>query len=54
VVGHAGARLLVDLADRTGLSAAFGAALASMRQGEAGHDPGRVAIDVAVMLAERR
>jgi len=25
-----------------------------MRQGEAGHDPGRVAIDVAVMLAERR
>ena len=32
VVGHAGARLLADLADATGLTSAFGDALASLRQ----------------------
>jgi hypothetical protein len=52
VVGHAGARLLADLAGATGLDAAFSQALVSMRQRSSGHDPGRVAVDVAVMLAD--
>jgi hypothetical protein len=52
VVGHAGARLLVDVADATGLTDAFGEALAGLRQRKGGHDPGRVAVDVAVMLAD--
>jgi Transposase DDE domain group 1 len=52
VVGHAGARLLADVADATGLTRAFGQALAGLRQRQAGHDPGRVAVDVAVMLAD--
>jgi hypothetical protein len=52
VVGHAGVRLLADLADATGLSEAMSEALAPLRQRERGHDPGRVAVDVAVMLAE--
>jgi hypothetical protein len=52
VVGHAGTRLLADLADTTGLTAAFGDALAGLRRRDAGHDPGRVAVDLAVMLAD--
>jgi hypothetical protein len=52
VVGHAGARLLVDLANATGLSRAMSDELASLRQRESGHDPGRVALDLAVMLAD--
>jgi hypothetical protein len=52
VVGHAGARLLADVADVTGLTAAFSEALAPLRVRRAGHDPGRVAVDVAVMLAD--
>lgn len=53
VVGHAGARLLADIADATGLTEAFSVALAGLRQRQGGHDPGRVAVDVAVMLADR-
>src|SRR6059058_5080510 len=52
VVGHAGARLLADLADATGLTAAFSDALAPLRVRQSGHDPGRVAVDLAVMLAD--
>ena len=52
VVGHAGARLLADLADATGLSSAFSDALAGLRQRQGGHCPGRIAVDVAVMLAD--
>ncbi len=52
MVGHAGARLLADLADATGLSTAMSDALAPLRQRESGHDPGRVAVDLAVMLAD--
>lgn len=52
VVGHAGARLLADLADATGLTSAFSQALAGLRQRQGGHDPGRIAVDVAVMLAD--
>src|SRR5438874_686834 len=52
VVGHAGARLLADLADATGLTGAFSEALAPLRVRRSGHDPGRIAVDVAVMLAD--
>ncbi|MEU8080703.1 IS1380 family transposase [Catellatospora citrea] len=52
VVGHAGTRLLADVADATGLTSAFGDALACLRQRQSGHDPGRVAVDLAVMLAD--
>ncbi len=52
VVGHAGARLLADVADATGLTGAVGEALAGLRQRQGGHDPGRVAVDVAVMIAD--
>jgi Transposase DDE domain group 1 len=52
VVGHAGARMLTDLADATGLSATMSEALAPLRRRDRGHDPGRVALDLAVMLAD--
>jgi hypothetical protein len=52
VVGHAGTRLLTDLADATGLYEAMSLALGPLRQRASGHDPGRVALDVAVMLAD--
>ena len=52
VVGHAGTRLLADLADATGLTGGFGEALAGSRQRQGGHDPGRVAVDLAVTLAD--
>lgn len=52
VVAHAGARLLVDLAEATGLTGAFSDALASCRQRRGGHDPGQVAAHLAAMLAD--
>jgi hypothetical protein len=52
VVAHAGGRLLTDLAEATGLQRQFSEALAGLRQRDTGHDPGRVAVDVAVMLAD--
>ncbi|MFL6115224.1 MAG: IS1380 family transposase [Catenulispora sp.] len=52
VVSHVGARLLADLAEATGLAGAFGEALAGSRTRGGGHDPGQVAADLAVMLAD--
>lgn len=52
MVGHAGARLLADLADTTGLTSAFSQAFAGLRQRRGGHDPGRIAVDLAVTLAD--
>ena len=52
MVSHAGARLLADLADATGLTSTFSQALAGLRQRQGGHDPGRIAVDLAVMLAD--
>jgi Transposase DDE domain group 1 len=52
VVGHAGARLLADIADATGLTAGFSTGLQPLRQRRSSHDPGRIAVDVAVMLAD--
>ena len=44
VVNHAGARLLADLADATGLTAAVSEALALLRRRDRGHDPGSPSI----------
>ncbi|MGC5055107.1 IS1380 family transposase, partial [Micromonospora sp. DT48] len=52
VVGHAGTRLLADIADASRLTSGFSDALAVLRRRQAGHDPGRVAVDLAVMLAD--
>ena len=52
VVAHAGARLLCDLADRLGLSEGLSVALAPTKQRRRGHDRGRVAVDLAVALAD--
>lgn len=52
VVSHAGSRLLADLADSTTLTSAFSDALGQLRPRGTGHDPGRVAVDLAVMLAD--
>lgn len=52
VVSHAGSRLLADVADAAGVSAALSDALAGLRERRSGHDPGRVLTDVAVMLAD--
>ncbi|MBV6703426.1 IS1380 family transposase [Kitasatospora aureofaciens] len=52
VVSHAGSRLLADLADATGLTRAFSDALRRLRPRGTGHEPGRIAADLAVMLAD--
>lgn len=52
VVSHAGSRLLADLAEATGLTQAFSDALRRLRPRGTGHDPGRIAVDLAVMLAD--
>jgi hypothetical protein len=52
LVSHAGAALLVEVADRTGLTGELSSALAPTRERRSAHDPGRVLRDVAVMLAD--
>ncbi len=52
LVSHAGGALLVELADRVGLTDALSDALAETRERRSVHDPGRVLRDVAVMLAD--
>jgi Transposase DDE domain group 1 len=52
VVGHAGTRLLSDLADRLGLTAGLSTAMAPTKQRRRGHDRGRVLADLAVMIAD--
>jgi Transposase DDE domain group 1 len=52
LVGHAGAALLVGVADRTGLTRALSLGLAGMKERRSGHDPGRVVRDLAVMLSD--
>ncbi len=52
VVSHAGSRLLAELADRAGVTGLFGDVLAGLRERRSGHDPGRVLVDLAVMLAD--
>jgi Transposase DDE domain group 1 len=52
LVSHAGAALLVEAADRLGLTRALSQGLAGMRERRGRHDPGRVVRDLAVMLAD--
>lgn len=52
VVGHAGARLLSDLSDATGLTEGLSAAMAPTKKRRRGHDRGHVLVDVAVMIAD--
>jgi len=52
VTSHAGARLLCDVADLTGLTEALSVAMAPTKQRRRGHDRGRVLVDLAVMLAD--
>ena len=52
IVNHAGARLLADLAEQVGLTAALSTAMAPTKQRRRGHDRGEVLVDVAVMLAD--
>jgi Transposase DDE domain group 1 len=52
LVSRAGVVLLVELADRVGLTEALSDALAGTRERRSAHDPGRVVRDLAVMLAD--
>jgi Transposase DDE domain group 1 len=52
VAAHAGTRLVADMADGLGLTAGLSAAMAQTRQRRSGHDPGRVLVDLAVMVAD--
>jgi len=52
LVSHAGAALLVEAADRLGLTKELSRGLAPMRRRRGGHNPGRVVRDLAVMLAD--
>ena len=52
VVSHVGARLLADVAAATGLVEAFDRAVGGWRVRRSAHRPGRVLVDVAVMIAD--
>jgi Transposase DDE domain group 1 len=52
VVSHVGARLLADLADQTTLTGRLSAIFAGRTARQTAHDPGRVLVDLAVMLAD--
>ena len=51
-MSHAGTVLLGELADRIGLTALLSEAADGLRVRSAGHDPGRVLVDVAVAIAD--
>lgn len=52
LVSHAGAYLLVELADRLGLTAALSEAMAPTRERRSAHDPGVVLRDLAASVAD--
>ena len=52
VVSHAGSGLLVELADRLGLTAGLSGVMADTRRRRSAHDPGGVIRDLAVMLCD--
>jgi Transposase DDE domain group 1 len=52
LISHAGAFLLVELADRLGLTAALSEAMAPSRERRSAHDPGVVLRDLAVAIAD--
>lgn len=49
LVGHAGSRLLAEVAERSGLEAALSCALAPVSKRVRRHDPARVLVDLAVI-----
>jgi len=51
-VSHAGSALVALIADKSGLTGTLSIGLAGLRERRAGHDPGRVVRDLAVMLAD--
>ena len=51
-MAHVGARVLGDLADRTGLTADLSAALTPLKQRRRGHDRGQVLTQLAVAIAD--
>src|SRR5258707_13471713 len=51
LVSHAGSYLLVELADRLGLTAALAEAMAPTRERRSAHDPGVVIPDLAIAVA---
>ncbi len=52
MVSHAGAALLTQMAEKTGLTKALSRGLTGMRERRSPHDPGRVVADLTVMLAD--
>lgn len=52
IVSHAGARLLAELADRSGLTAGLSEAMAPTRERRSAHDPGVVLRDLIVSVAD--
>lgn len=52
VANHVGTRLLADLADAVGLTAALSVAMAPTKQRRRGHDRGDVLCDLAVAIAD--
>ena len=52
IASHAGSRLLAEMADASGLTEALPVAMGPLSQRRRRHDPGRVVVDVAVMLAD--
>jgi Transposase DDE domain group 1 len=52
IASHAGSRLLAEMADASGLTEALSVAMGPLSQRRRRHDPGRVVVDVAVMLAD--
>jgi Transposase DDE domain group 1 len=52
IAAHAGTRLLAEMAEVTGLNEAMSDALAPTVRRSRRHDPGRVLVDLALMLAD--
>ncbi len=52
MVSHAGARLLVDLADELGLTQQLSVAMAATKKRRRGHDRGEVLVNLTVALAD--
>jgi hypothetical protein len=52
VVSHAGSYLLIELADRVGLTAARSREFACLQRRRRAHDPGEVLRDLAVSIAD--
>jgi hypothetical protein len=52
LVSHAGSALLVEVAEKTGLTGMLSSGLSELKQRRSGHDQGRVIRDLAVMLAD--